>query len=530
MQLRDDGLICYSSSMTTEEELAQLREENSALHEALRRKDEELEQSHQAKQDLREGLKQAIIAIDYHQEHVKTLEGLIEGLQERVKTLERQQAKDSRNSSLPPSSDRFVRPPKSLRQKSGKKPGGQKGHRGHYLKQVESPDAVLIHPVERCEHCQHDLRTQLATMPERRQVLDLPVKRLWVTEHRVEEKQCPACYHLTRAPFPATVSAPAQYGTSIQTVTTYLVEGQSVPYARASQLLQELLGVQLSAGSIARFVKTCHQQLAEVESSLKAALVKANVIHQDETGLRVRKTGWWVHVCSTDRLTHYAAHHSRGREALNAIGIAPQFRGTSVHDGLLSYQGYSFIQAWCNVHHLRELTFVEEELKQPWAHKMKDLLLEMKAEVEQAKALGQHELDILVLARFLRRYDSILSEGYRANPPPPPPQKSEHGKRKPGRAKQNPAGNLLDRLSGGKWAVLRFLHDFAVPFDNNQAERDLRMVKVQQKVSGCFRTEVGVAMFCRIRSYLSTLHKQGIALLSALEHTLSGHAVFPAFS
>ena len=321
------------------------------------------------------------------------------------------------------------------------------------------------------------------------------------------------------------VSAPAQYGASIQTLATYLVEGQSVPYARASQLLHELLGVQLSAGSIASFVNTCHQQLAEVESSLKAALVKAKVIHQDETGLRVGTTGWWVHVCSTDRLTHYAAHPSRGRAALDAIGIAPQFRGTSVHDALVSYQGYSFTQAWCNVHHLRELTFIEEELKQLWARKMKELLLEMKAEVERAKALGQHEQDLLVLAHFLRRYDQILTEGYQANPPTPPPKK-----RAPGRPKQSPARNLLDRLSGGKWTVLRFLHDFAVPFDNNQAERDLRMIKVQQKVSGCIRSEQGVAMFCRIRSYLSTLRKQGIKLLSALDHTLSGHPVLPAFS
>src|SRR5438105_1830580 len=257
--------------MTMQEELETLREENKALREAGRRKDEELEKYRQATQDLREGLKQAIEAIEY--------------LQERQKALEGQQAKDSHNSSLPPSSDRFVRPPKSLRKKSGKKPGGQKGHRGHHLQQVANPDQILLHAVERCEHCQHDLRAQTASVPERRQVLDLPVKRLWVTEHRVEEKQCPLCSHLTRAPFPASVSAPAQYGTSIQSLATYLVEGQAVPYARASQLLQELLGVQLSAGSIARFVTSCHQQLAEVESSLKAALVKTNVIHQDETGL-----------------------------------------------------------------------------------------------------------------------------------------------------------------------------------------------------------------------------------------------------
>jgi transposase len=340
--------------MTKDEELEQLRAEKRVLCEALRRKDEELQQSHQANQDLREGLKQAIEAIEY--------------LQERVKALEGQQAKDSHNSSLPPSSDRFVRAPKSLRKKSGKKPGGQPGHRGHHLRQAETPDAVLIHPVERCEHCQQDLREYPADLPERRQVIDLPVKRLWVTEHRVEEKQCPRCFHLTRASFPASVKAPAQYGSGIQALAVSLVEGQSVPYARASQWLQELLGIQLSAGSLAAFVSTCHQQLAEVEKELKAALVKARVLNQDETGLRVGKVGWWVHVCSTPRLTHYAAHQSRGRTALDAIGIAPQFRGTSVHDGLTSYQGYGFTHALCNVHHLRELTFVEEELKQRMAH------------------------------------------------------------------------------------------------------------------------------------------------------------------
>jgi transposase len=206
--------------MTKDEELDQLRQEKTALLEALQRKDEALAQSQQANQDLREGLKEAIIAIESLHEHISTLEGLITSQQERIKTLEGQLAKDSHNSSLPPSSDRFVRPAKSLRQKSGKSPGGQKGHRGHHLRQVQTPDEVLIHPVVCCQHCQHDLRTQRADLPERRQVIDLPAKRLWVTEHRVEEKQCPLCYHLTRAPFPAAVSAPVQYGTGIQTVAT----------------------------------------------------------------------------------------------------------------------------------------------------------------------------------------------------------------------------------------------------------------------------------------------------------------------
>jgi transposase len=515
--------------MMPEEALKQPQVEGVHWQEIAQEKYQEVQQLQQEKQVLREGLKVAIQAIEHLQEQTKTLEVQIDVLQERIRLLESQQAKDSHNSNLPPSSDRFVRVPKSLKPKSGKKPGGQPGHRGHHLRPVETPDEVLIHPVTCCEQCQQDLRNQPARLAERRQIIDLPTKRLWVREHRVEEKQCPSCFHLTRANFPASVKAPAQYGTGIQALAVALVEGQVVPYARASQLLQDLLGIQLSAGSIASFVKTCHQHLGEVEHHLKAALVKAPVIHQDETGMRMNKQGWWVHVCSTDQLTHYAAHTSRGRTALDAIGIAAAFHGTSVHDGLKSYQGYTFRSALCNVHHLRELTFLEEELKQSWAKKMKDLLLEMKTKVEQAKTQNQHELDLLMLADLLRRYDEILIEGYRANPPPPAPKKTEHMKRKPGRAKQHPARNLLDRFSQRKPDVLRFLYDFAVPFDNNQAERDLRMIKVQQKVSGCLRTEEGIMMFCRIRSYLSTLRKQEMELLSALEQTLSGHPVMPTF-
>ena len=472
--------------------------------------DEELDRVREENHTLREGLKQALQAIDY--------------LQERVNELERQQAKDSHNSSLPPSSDRFVRAPKSLRHKSGKKPGGQPGHRGHHLEQVMHPDQIVVYPVERCEQCQQDLHAIAAQYPERRQVVDLPSLRLWVSEHRVEEKSCPDCAHRTRAPFPALVSAPVQYGTSIQALAVYLVEGQAVPYARTSQLLQDLLGIHLSAGSIARFVQQCHEHLGPIEDQLKAGLHQAALIHQDETPMRVGTEHRWVHVTATERLTHYAAHPKRGGEALDAIGILPNFQGTSVHDGWTPYQGYGCQHALCNVHHLRELTFVEEELKQPWAGQMKELLLDMKDAVEQAQAAGKRELDVLALGRFHRRYERLLAVGYQANPPPVPPKKT-HG----GRTKQHPARNLLDRLSTYKWQVLAFLIDFTVPFSNNQAERDLRMVKVQQKVSGCFRTEPGITRFCRIRSYLSTLRKQGLPVWAALQQTLASHPVLPAF-
>lgn len=325
--------------MTQPEEWERLQAELRAWRELAHEKHHEVHQLQQEKQVLREALAEAIQAIERLQEHAKDLEGQIDVLLDRVKTLEGQQAKDSHNSSLPPSSDRFVRRPKSLKQKSGKKPGGQPGHPGHHLKPVEQPDTVVVHPVERCEHCQRDMRACPATIIERRQVIDLPTKRLWVTEHHVEEKQCLQCCHLTRASFPASVKAAVQYGTVIQALAVSLVQGQAVPYARASQLLHDLLGVQLSAGSIASFVTTCHQHLAGVETELKATLVNVPVLHQDETGMRVGTEGWWVHVCSTDRLTHYAAHASRGRVGMDAIGITPQLRGTSVHDSLVSYEG-----------------------------------------------------------------------------------------------------------------------------------------------------------------------------------------------
>jgi transposase len=303
----------------------------------------------------------------------------------------------------------------------------------------------------------------------------------------------------------------------------YLVQGQMLPYGRASLLLREVFGLQVSAGSLAGWVRTCSQALTEVETRIKAGLRKARVIHQDETGVRVRKHHSYVHVCSTPQLTHFGYHPSRGRVALNAIGILTGFGGTSIHDGLNIYPGYPCQHALCNVHHLRELTFVEEELKQPWAKKMKELLLDMKEEVAQARQAGQTQLDVVKLANFHFQYGALIREGFELNPKVPPPL----GRK---RVKQSPAWNLLDRLNRYRRETLRFLHDFAVAFDNNQAERDLRMIKVQQKVSGEFRTDHGADAFCRIRSYLSTLRKQGPPLFSALQQALAGHPVLPTFS
>jgi transposase len=400
------------------------------------------------------------------------------------------------------------------------------------LQRVEHADEVVMHSVSTCEQCGTTLADQPAIQCERRQVFDVPRKLLWVVEHQAEEKACPQCQQVTRASFPDEVRAVAQYGAGLAGLAVYLVEGQFVPYARAAQFLQEWFGVRLSAGSLVNFVKRCHQHLSPVEQRIKDALIRAPVLHQDETGLRVNTKTHWVHVACTTHLTHYAAHLNRGRKAMEAIGISPAFRGVSVHDGLMSYRAFGCSHALCNAHHLRELTFVEEELGQAWAGQMKDLLLLMKRRVEQAKAAGLWEVNALSLLALSADYDRLLEQGWKANPAPEPADAVPRAQGAPAAKrsrKQPPARKLLHRLQVGKFQALAFLYNFAVPFDNNQAERDLRMLKVQQKITGGLRTQAGIEQVCRIRSYLCTLHKQGADLFDALHQTLLRQPVLPAF-
>ncbi len=489
--------------MTAEEEVIVLRERVQVQQETIEQQQLVIEQQQQV--------------IERLQKQTVELADQVKALQERVK-------KDSHNSHLPPSSDRFHRQPKSLRQKSGKQPGGQSGHAGTPLKLSPMPDLAMVHAVDHCQHCQHDLREVESLAVERRQVIDLPPKRMLVIEHQAHQKCCPACQQINLAAFPDDVGAPVQYGAAIGAVGVYLVQQQLLPYERACEVIEDLLGPSMSVGTLAGLVQRCAEQLEPVEQQIKAALARAQVLHQDETGLYVAGKRHWMHVSTTEQLTHYAVHRKRGKEALDDIGILVDFAGVSVHDGWRSYWQYACQHALCNVHHLRELTFLYEVQQQDWAGQMKTLLLDIKAAVEQARAEGHSSLHPLEVADWKAQYAALLEAGYRANPPDPPP---EAGKR--GRRKQSAARNLLDRLSTHQEAVLRFLDTFAVPFDNSLAERAIRMVKVQQKVSGCFRSPAGAVAFCRIRGYLSTLRKQGVAVLTALEQALVGHPVFPAF-
>src|SRR6266566_3179076 len=495
--------------MTIEEELVSLREENKGLREQLAQRDELIQQQ-QARLSEQNAL------LQHHGEQMSSLSEQVKNLRDRL-------AKDSHNSHLPPSSDRFGRKPKSLRTKSEKKSGGQPGHPGSSLQFSSTPDEITQLQVDRCEACQHDLRAVAACGRERRQVVDVPSPRLWVREYQAEQKQCPQCQQITNAAFPAGVQAPIQYGPNVGATAVYLVEQQLLPLARACEVMRDLLFVQRSEGTIWELMKRCAGQLASVEQQIKEALIQSEVIHQDETGLHVGGLRHWMHVTCTPTLTHYHVDKSRGQAALEAIGILPQFTGISIHDGWGSYFLYDCQHAACIVHLLRDLVFLAEEQGAVWAADLKELLLDMKQATEQAREQGKLWLDPLEVVDWEVRFLELLAQGDRLHPPAVAPP----GRR--GRCKQSAARNLLDRLRKHQQAVLAFLEDLRVDFDNNLAERDLRMVKVQQKVSGCFRNEAFAHAFARIRGYLSTLRKQGLPLLSALQATLGGHPVLPSF-
>lgn len=457
-----------------------------------------------------------------------TLREQVAALIVRVQELEGRLAKDSHNSGKPPASDGLARKTRSLRRRSGKRPGGQLGHRGETLRLVttDEADVVVEHRPAVCMDGQGPLSEDApVVLRERRQVLDLPPVRLRVTEHQALHVQCPACQVVSVGAFPAEAPSRAQYGPRLRALVVYLVEQQLVPYGRVQEVLADLFGVPLSRGTLVAWVGQAAATLEPVEVQIKAALSQAPVLHSDETGVRHVGHLAWAHVACTDRLTHYAVHAKRGSAATDGIGILPTYTGVSVHDGWKPYQANTRCRhALCHIHPLRELTFVEEQYQQAWAGDLKHLLLDMKATVAQARTQAQDRLPATARNALVARYDALMSVGLAANPPP------ERDPRQRGRIKQSPVRNLLERLWLGREQVLAFLDDFTIPFDNNQAERDLRMLKVQQKVSGCFRSDSGAHAFGRIRSYLSTLTKQGVQLLAALETVFAGRPLYPSFA
>ncbi len=445
-------------------------------------------------------------------------------LKAQVKELEARLATNSRNSSKPPSSDSFAKKTKSLRQPSSKKSGAQTGHPGSTLSYVETPDRLVIHDPVQCATCGCALGEVSATLcPERRQVFDLPPLKLEVTEHKVSVKECPQCDHKNVGAFPESVPTGPSYGEGVRSLALYLNKEHFIPSLRTCAIVQDLFNQLLAEGTLQRAVEFCALELGEVEEVIKEAVVHARVGHFDETGMHVAGKRGWLHSASTAHWTHYAYHDKRGCVATEEIGILPQFTGRACHDGYQAYMTYACAHSLCNAHHLRELTFLDEQLGRAWAHEMKALLLEIKQRVDEAKQRGDSGLPGQREASFTQRYEEVLRKGFAAEAKEPAPAS---GKR--GRKKQSKAKNLLDRLRKYKEETLCFMKDFAVPFDNNLAERDLRMMKVQQKVSGCFRTEQGARDFCRIRSYISTMKKQGHNVLEALRSVFAGTPLVPA--
>ncbi len=447
---------------------------------------------------------------------------------EALQALQARLAKNSGNSSKPPSSDGYgkVKRTASLRQSGDKPNGGQPGHEGQTLSATDAPDRIETHEADTCAHCQASLATIASVGYEERQVFDIPAVRIEVTAHRAEIKICPACGHASKGRFPASVRQAVQYGPMVHTWASYLTNQHHIPVERTTEIFEDLVQHRVSEGTVLKASEQLDRCIEPSTEAVKGLLRDAEVLHVDESGLRVTGKLHWLHVASTDRLTSYEVHAKRGHEAMEDAGILGAFTGTAVHDHWKPYCKYdACAHALCNAHHLRELHWIDTQYQQSWAKDMAELLLAIKAAVqatpEPAMSLAPPEREA-----FEKRYDEVVQSGFDANPTPVSPPEGERRKR--GRPKQPPAVNLLIRLRDFKGEVLAFMSDFRVPFDNNQGERDIRMVKVKQKVSGGFRTLEGAKRFGRIRGYISTARKQAKNVFEAIRDAFDGHPFIPS--
>jgi len=445
----------------------------------------------------------------------------IEQLEARIAELESQINQNSKNSSRPPSTDAFVKP-RSQRKNGGRPVGGQKDHPGHTLEMVDTPEKTVYCKATKCAGCGACLEDVPVIDVERRQVYDIPPLKVVVTEYQAEHKQCPDCGCDNRGKFPDDVQYPVQYGQTVKILMVYLSVFQLIPYERMCTLFSDVFGLSISKATIAKAIKSCNDNLGVYDKIIKQALSRAPVLHVDETGFRVIGKRRWLHVASTELMTWYGHHKNRGKCGTDALEILPDFKGTMVHDFWKTYFQYDCLHALCNVHLVRELTGISENFGQVWSEQMKELTLEIKKEVDSAK-LRFCLLSRKQIADFEARYARIIDLGKRENPV------TEYvrpvGTR--GQKKQSKAKNLLNRFERYPTEILAFMQDFSIPFDNNLAERDIRMMKVQQKISGTFRSEEGADWFCRIRGYISTVRKNDQPVLASIRDAFNEEPFIP---
>lgn len=447
---------------------------------------------------------------------------LILTLLARLDALESKVHKDSHNSSKPPSSDGLTKKTRSLRESSGKPAGGQVGHKGTTLKQAAQPTQTVEHPLPgRCDRCRNRLPLSEARVAERRQIFDVPATAFDVVEHQTFEVTC-SCGQVHASAFPTDVNEAVQYGPNVRALAVHLTQGQMLPYARAAELIRDLYGLAVSPATLLAWVDEARVALQGTADQIAELLRRGALVNADESGLRVAGKLHWLHIAASERLTWYGVHAKRGMEAIEAHGILPKRLGVLVHDCWAPYwkldQG---AHALCNAHLLRELVYVEEITGHEWPRAMAQLLLGANQLCEAAR---QQEIRFSAadVAAFRTLYDAIVAEGEQLNPEAANPAGTR------GRAKQSVAHNLLRRFRQHADAVLLFIGDHAVPFTNNVAERAVRMPKVKQKISGCFRTVAGAENFCVIRSCLDTLRKQGHGMLEVLQRAFSGNPIQPS--
>jgi transposase len=443
-----------------------------------------------------------------------------ERLRQEITDLQARLNQDCTNSSRPPSSSPFIKP-HSLRVKSGLKPGGQPGHKGSTLQIKENPDVVVEHKVETCQHCGNNLSGETATISQSRQVWDVKIVPL-VTQHQVQSKTCAVCGKTTTAAFPQGVDHYIQYGDHYKAFMIDLNKGNFIPYKRLAAFSQDILDIPVSQGTLVNMVYEFGHSLKDSMDYIKDQIKQSPVVHFDETGTRNQKINYWLHSAGNDRFTYLETHPKRGSVAMDAIGILPGFSGTAIHDFWKPYYHYESCQhALCNAHILRELNGIEENYNQTWPVQMKDLLLAIKQSIEDNLGI----LDLETFEDFSTRYDEILDLSEKENPLALNIRTPGH---KRGRRAKGKARNLLERMQNYKWDILRFMVNPEVPFDNNLAERDIRMSKVWLKISGGFRSDQGNAAFDRIRSYIATAIKQGISVFKAILAAVSGKPLFTA--